>query len=330
MKKQVKILMALLMVILMINLVGCAKTEEVKKEDTTKVEEKIVEKVEKAEKVEVKAVETSYPITITDLNGNEIVLKEEPKKIVSLGPNVTEIIYAIGKGDNLIARTDYCNYPEEVLSLPSIGTLRDINIESVAALEPDLIIGSTHFTDENKQKLEELGIPVAVIYAPESFDGVYDMITKTGEMLNANEEAKKVVKGMQETVEIVKNAVKDEAKPTVYYVVAFGEHGDYTATGETFIGAMLTMAGGENVAKDTEGWAYSLEKLVEKDPEIIMASKYYDTKKAFMEHENYKQLTAVKEGKVYEIDNNKIDRQGPRVSEGLLEMAKILHPNSFK
>lgn len=323
MKKHVKIFTVLLMAILMINLVGCTKTEEIKKEDTTKVEEKIVEKAEKIEK-------TSYPLTITDSDGDQIVLKEEPKKIVSVGPNVTEIIYAVGKGDKLIGRTDYCDYPEEVKSLPSIGTLKNINIESVAALEPDLIIGSTHFSAENKQKLKELGIPVALIYAPESFESVYDIITKTGQMLNANEEAAKVVNGMKETVNVVKEAVKDEEKPSVYYVVAFGEGGDYTATGETFIGEMIEMAGAQNVAKDTEGWAYSLEKLVEKDPEIIILSKYFETKKAFTENENYKQLTAVKEDRVYEIDNNKIVRQAPRVSEGLLEMAKILHPDSFK
>jgi iron complex transport system substrate-binding protein len=106
--------------------------------------------------------------------------------------------------------------------------------------------------------------------------------------------------------------------------------GDFTAGKGTFIGKMIEMAGGKNAADDVEGWSYSLEKLVEKNPDIMICSMYYDTKKGIQSTNGYKDLDAVKNGKLFEIDNNLLDRQGPRLADGLVELAKIIHPESFR
>jgi iron complex transport system substrate-binding protein len=149
-----------------------------------------------------------------------------------------------------------------------------------------------------------------------------------GKVLNAEDKSGEIIDGMKQTVTDVQNAVKGLDKPSVYYVVGYGEFGDYTATGETFIASMLDMAGGNNIAADVTGWVYSLEKLMEKDPQIILCSE--EAKKVFQQTNGYKELTAVKEGHIYVMDENILQRQGPRLALGLKEMAKILHPESFK
>ncbi|MCY1152092.1 MAG: ABC transporter substrate-binding protein, partial [Sphaerochaetaceae bacterium] len=116
----------------------------------------------------------------------------------------------------------------------------------------------------------------------------------------------------------------------VYYALSFGEWGDFTAGGSTFIGKMINLAGAINIAEDVDGWNYSVEQLIEKDPQIIIVSKYYNSKDQFINTWPYSSLTAVKENRVYEIDNNLLDRQGIRNAQGLLELAKIIHPNEFK
>lgn len=271
-----------------------------------------------------------YPMTIVDSYEREVVIEEEPQTVVSVAPNITEAIYAIGAGDKLIGRTDYCDYPAEVSDVESVGSLTDPSIEKIVELDPDIVVASTHFQKEVLEKLEEAGIKVVVLYGEESFEGVYETIDKLGKVMNREANAQEVVDGMKAKVEDVKSKVEGLEKPSVYYVVGYGESGDFTATKETFIAQMIEMAGGTNAADDAEGWKYSLEKLVEKDPDVLVCSKYFDSKAGIESANGYSDLRAVKEGKLYEIDNNKLDRQGPRLADGLEELAELLHPEAFK
>ncbi|MBN2898955.1 MAG: ABC transporter substrate-binding protein [Clostridia bacterium] len=270
-----------------------------------------------------------YPMTIVDSLGREVTIEKEPTHIISVAPNITETIFALGLGDRLIGRTDYCSYPEEASIVQSVGLLTDPNLEVIANLEPDLIVASTHFKQDVLDNLESLGYTVVVLYGESSFEGVYDTIDALGKILNAQEKSLAIQTAMQAKVADVIEKVKDTEKPSVYYVVAYGESGDYTATGETFIAQIIEMAGGDNVAKDGSGWRFSHEKLVERDPEMIICSEAQEGKAGIMSSENYQLLTAVKEGRVFEIDNNLLDRQGPRLADGLEAVAKILHPEAF-
>lgn len=273
---------------------------------------------------------TSYPITITDSYDREVIIDKKPQRIVSIAPNITETITALNAQDRLVGRTEFCDYPESVSSIESIGTLQEPNIEKIAELKPDVVIASTHFKKESLEKLEQLGIKVVVLYGEESFDGVYETIEKVSKVIGEEEAGNKIVKDMKAKVEDVLNKVKDAKKPVVYYVVGFGQYGDYTAGKDTFIAQLIDMAGGTNAANDVEGWKYSIEKLVEKNPDILICSKFFDSKAGIMQTNGYKDLTAVKEGRLFEIDNNILDRQGPRLAEGLEELAKIIHPELFK
>lgn len=275
-------------------------------------------------------VSITYPLKIKDSYNREVIIDKEPTRIVSIAPNITETIFALGKGDKLVGRTDYCDYPKEVSNIASIGSLTEPNIEKIVELKPDVVIASTHFKKDVLTKLEKMNIKVVVLYGPETFDGVYDTISKVAEVINAKSQADKLVSDMKNKVSSINDKVKDKNKPKVYYVVSYGKMGDFTSGGDTFIGNMIEMAGGNNVASDVKGWKYSVEKLVEKNPDIIICSKYFDAKKGIQQTPGYKDLKAVKDGKLIEIDNNLLDRQGPRVVDGLETLAKIIHPEAFK
>lgn len=283
-----------------------------------------------AAKVQKEDLTTQYPYTFKDSKGKEIVIEKEPTRIISVAPNVTEIIYALGKGNELVGRTDYCDYPEEVKEVQSIGSLMDPNVEKIIELKPDVVVVSTHFKEDVAKRLEDLGIKIVELYDAENFNGVYDSINTLGQIVNAQAKAQDLTSSMKKKVDDIEGIVKGKEAPKAYFVVGFGKSGDYTGTGDTFIGQMIEMAGGANIAKDATGWKYSLEKIIENDPEYIIVSKYSGMKEQFIATDGYKELSAVKNNKVIEIDDNLLKRQGPRVADGVEVLAKIFHPDLFK
>lgn len=271
-----------------------------------------------------------YPLKVVDSYNRTVTIESEPERIITIAPNITEAIYALGKGGNLVGRSDYDDYPTEVSGVASIGSLLKPNIEKIVELKPDVVIASTHFDKAVVKKLEDLNIKVLVLYGEENFEGVYDTMSKLGQVVNASGKAQSIISEMKKKVADIISKVKDAKKPTVYYVVGFGKSGDFTAGKDTFIGNMIEIAGGKNAADDSIGWKYSVEKLVEKDPDILICSKFFDTKKGIEVSTGYKDLKAVKNGKLLEVDDNTITRQGPRLAEGLEAMAKLIHPELFK
>lgn len=311
--KAFKKILAIFISILVVSslLVGCSK-------ETAK---------EKENKTEATA---NYPLTLTDSYGKEVTINKKPEKIISLGPNTTEIVFALGLGDKLVGRTDFCDYPAEVSKIDTIGTLMEPNVEKIVSLKPDLVIASTHVKEDVVNKLKELGITVLAAYEKDSFEGTYGVIEKIGNALGESAKAKKLTDDMKAKVSVIETKTKSVSKPKVYYVVDFGPNGDYTAGGDTFINKIIELAGGENIAKDLQGWQYSFEKIVQNDPDVIICSKNFGAKDKLVNDPKYKELRAVKDGKVLEIDDNTIVRQGPRLATGLEEMTKLLHPELFK
>ena len=269
-----------------------------------------------------------WPLTIDNGDGADLVLEEEPQRIVSVSPSITEILYAIGAGDKLIARSDYCNYPEEVLELESVGQIYGADMEKILSLEPDLVVASAHFPDESIAQLEDAGIQVLYRYDENSYEGVTDIITTVGEAVNRKPEAAKVAAVMAGRIALTSMLVSAEERVPAYYVIGYGEYGDYTATGDTYINELLECAGAKNIAGEEQGWSYSVEKLLEEDPEVIFVPAYaYDD---FIVTEPYSELTAVREGKVYAVNNDLLDRQTPRNADIVVELAELLHPAVFE
>lgn len=328
-----KVISLLLIMMMMFTFMACNqeanKTEVANNvENTSEATEETTD--ETTEETEEAVVESHYPITFKDGMDREVTIDSEPMRVVTMAPSMTETLFALGLGEKVVGRTDYCNFPEAALAVESIGSLREPNIEAIIALNPDLILMSTHASEEVMAKLEEANIKVAVLIAQESFDGVYDILTQAGNIFNVKDAADEIINTMKADVQDVSDKMKDVEKKTVYYVVGFGEWGDYTATGDTFIHDMLEMAGGSNIAADGEGWSYNMESIIEKDPQFLICSELNDTKTTLEATEGYKDLTAVKEGRLAEINQDLLSRQGPRLAEGLKAIAKILHPELFQ
>ena len=270
---------------------------------------------------------TEAVITVTDSRGVTISLNSHPTRIVSLSPNITEIIHALGALDVLVGRTDYCDYPPEAQHIPAVGDLLTPNVERIIALEPDLVIVSNLGQLQTIEAIERAGIPVAFIDEPERMEGTYEIIVKTGALMGRASEGEQLVRQMRQRIEAL-TLPPEQERPTVYYAAGFGEWGDFTATGDTFIHDIITLAGGQNIASDAVNWSFQLELLHARDPDIIIlpalwGSTFEETLRQFVAHPSYSPLSAVKEGRIVTIESNMIERQGPRSAESTVLLAEL-------
>lgn len=253
-----------------------------------------------------------------------------PEKIISMAPNATEILFELGLDDKVIGVSQQCNYPESAMSKDKFGDFWQPNIELIVAAEPDLLFVGNAAPEEFLEKMEENNITVAVL---EGFnlEQTYDTILDTGKLTGTQDAAEKLVGSMKDRVAEIQQKLEGVDPKRSYFVISFGEMGDYTAGPGSFIDEMITLAGGENVAADMDQpWGeYSIEKLIEKEPEIIFATIEAGGDSlagAF----GYNELEAVKEGNIIVLDDDLVMRAGPRIVDGLEDMAKGVHPDLFK
>lgn len=257
----------------------------------------------------------------------EVSPQSQPTRVVSLAPNITEVIFALGKGTVLVGRTDWCNYPPEAKSIPSVGSITDSSVEVILSLSPDLVLSSPITSPEFNALLEASGVSTIHFEAQESYGDTYQLIQDVGRLLNATREASRLVEKMKERTQKVLAENIALNRPRVYYVVGYGEGGDWTATGETFIHQLLTMAGGDNIAVDLSGWSISLERIVAGDPDIVVLPK--GAGKLFSQTPIYRELRAVREGRVVEVDEDLILRLGPRLVDGLERLHSIFRDTTW-
>jgi len=260
-------------------------------------------------------IEDRGKISIVDYYGSSIMLDEPAKSVVSLSPGITETVFALGYGELLVGRSAYCDYPPEAADIAIAGSIAEPNAEIIVSLSPDIVIASTLFTREAFERLTGLGLKVAVLRGGETFEGVYEgVIQPVAALLGDVEAGEKLISSMRATVARAMKKVRQFAmNPTVYYVVGFGEGGDWTAGGDTFIGEMIVLAGGENIAADVSGWSFNLETLVERDPDIILIPPWAED--IFPLTPVYSNLRAVRSGTVLVVDDDLMSREGPRIAE---------------
>ncbi|QNU67081.1 ABC transporter substrate-binding protein [Ruminiclostridium herbifermentans] len=328
-----RILKVLTVLLIIFSLTACGNIKDTEQNSTmansegSTIEASVASKTAEIESAMHKTI---FPMTIKDSYDRELILDKQPQRVISIAPNITETIFALEAESMLVGRTEYCDYPPETSKIESVGSIQEPSIEKIVELKPDLVLASTHFSKDTLTKLEELRIPTVVLYGEESFEGVYETIFKVGNILNSNEKAERLVAEMKKKVEGVKKAIEGKDRPSVYYVIGYGKSGDYTAGSNTFIGQLLEMAGAENAAADVTDWKYSLERLIEKNPDIMICPSVGGYKQGLETTNGYKDLDAVKNKRLYEIDENLITRQGARLADGLVELAKIIHPEAFK
>lgn len=255
--------------------------------------------------------------------------KSENISIVSLAPNVTETLYALGAESHLVGRTDYCTYPEDALKIPSIGTLYSPSLEKLVSLQPDMAIATDFVSDELLQSLQSAGIEVLSLDVQKTFSGTYTLIREIAQAVDRVKEGELLILAMQNQVKDTVEKARTMDKKRVYFMVDFGSF-DGTATGDTYISEMLEMAGAINIAQDATRWTYSKELLVANDPDLIIMTPRWgqsdeETRQEFIKTKPYSDLRATKEGNLVFIDSDMISRQGPRSAMALEELAKAIH-----
>ena len=243
--------------------------------------------------------------------GREVVIKDEPKRIISVSPGITEILYALDCEATLVGRSEYCVYPEAVKAIPSVGGISDVNVEKIIELKPDVVLIGSMITKQVVDFLTEAGIPTIAIKEKNTFNGVYENILAVGEVLSKTHAAEWLVDTLKTQMKnIIRSTDNTKPKPKIYYVVGYGKSGDYTAGGDTYIQDIITLAGGKNIAEGLQGWSFSRELLFERNPDYIFirAEDY----QSFIETQPYTQLDAVRKGNVYPIESALMDVQTPR------------------
>jgi iron complex transport system substrate-binding protein len=274
---------------------------------------------------------------ITDDLGGTIELPGYPQRIVSLSPSMTEMLFAIGAGSQLVGRDDFSVYPEEAASIPSIGSLWEgLPTEAILALEPDLVVAAQIISEEHVNALRDLGINVFWQSNPTSFDELYANLLEMAQITGHVEETETLVEDLKARVAAIDEKIASVSEtPTVFYEVdATDPSNPWTAGAGTFIDYLISKAGGSNVAASVEGDfpQVSVEKLIELNPQVILLSDaiYGVTPESLVERAGWDVIAAVQDGKVFPIDPNVMSLPGPRLVNGLEEVARLLHPELFE
>ena len=261
-------------------------------------------------------------VEYTDDYGSTVEIPLHPQRIVSTSPAVTEIIYALGGSHLLVGRTDFCTYPPEAMQIASIGGISNLNIERIMSLNPDLVISGSMIPRKSTIQMEKMGVPTVCVIEQQHYEGLYDNISKIGRLIGCTQTADSLNAVLRDRLKRLN--VQTTTKPrSVYYVVGFGASGNFTAGGDSFINDIIRLAGGRNIAEDITGWSYSLENLMQQNPEYIVIRK--EDSAAFCRMPPYNQLDAVKNGRVIAIESSLIDLQVPRNTEAVQFLFDRLH-----
>ena len=274
-------------------------------------------KIEKNKENTLPVKEDTYTVTKTH------------KKVASLAPSVTEIMFDLGAQDMLVTRTDYCNYPAAAAKITSVGKMNEPSIEKIIAQKPTVVIAETHFKEDVLNQLKKAGMEVMAMKTPNSMEETYSSIRTIATIVDKNYEGRALISTMKGKLAQVSLKTKKLNKPSAYIVVGTGEGGEYTHGKDSFMNEVLNICGYVNAGQDADGWKYTLEKLIKKNPTYLLTPAW--TMETIKTGAAYKGLSAVKDGKVVEINNDIFSRASNRVvTEGLKELLKIAHPEVIK
>jgi iron complex transport system substrate-binding protein len=278
---------------------------------------------------------SEFPRTLIDDEGTKVDLATEPKKIVSLTPATTEILFAIGAGDRVVATDETSDYPEAAVGLPHVASFSTVDIEKVVSLAPDLVIaGGEGFTPADAiTQLRTLEIPVLVMYAA-SVQGVYDDIETIGAAVGNGDEAEVLTTGMKGEIDAIAGAVAAAGTPPrVFYEVGYDDTTGaiFAPADKSFVAELVTLAGGDTITTgDPNSYEIALEKLIEIDPEVIVlgVNPFYEpTPEGVAARPGWKVMTAVKNDDVRTVRDIEITRPGPRLPIGLRNLAGVIRPD---
>ncbi|MCX7773202.1 MAG: ABC transporter substrate-binding protein [Clostridia bacterium] len=271
------------------------------------------------------------PFSVTDSRGTEIKFDKLPQKVISLMPSDTEIIYALGSGDQVIADSDYCNYPEDAAKKQKLPTGDKLNIEQLISLKPDvLFLGKMSVMEDQVKQIEAAGIKVVVTEA-NSLEDTYKVISLIGTVLGKDKEATSLVTTMKNGFDEIRASVKDKTPATVYVEVSPLQYGLWSCGKNTFVQELIDIVGAKNVFADVEGWAQvSEEQVLQRNPAIIFTTAspltgIQDPIGDITGRPNWDKLDAVKNKKVIMLDADMLSRPGPRLLDAARDMVKAIY-----
>ena len=276
----------------------------------------------------VATVKAGFPVTITDDASRTVTIDAEPKRIVSLAPANTEIVYSLGIFDRMVGVTTWDDYPPQVKDVAKIGDFTTPNLEAIAAAKPDVILLTGGVQADVLSKLEGLGAKVVVI-DPQDLDGVYSAISTVAKITGTTAKGDEVVAGMKSDLAGI-TAKLAGAAPTRAFI-EIGWSPLFTAGLGTLLNDLVVKAGGENVVTEKGYVGYSVEQLVKDQPDVYLGTlSSIGDAATLAKRPGYSAISAIKAGRVFSLTDDLVSRPGPRVVEGVLEIAKALHPDLFK
>nr|MCR4607164.1 ABC transporter substrate-binding protein [Oscillospiraceae bacterium] len=256
----------------------------------------------------------------------EVSLAAPAKKIVVLTAAECEILYALGAGDTVVGKGEYCDWPAEAANVTVVNSGYQTNVEQIIALEPDLVImNSMDQSPEDVSKLEEAGIPVAVTLATD-ISGVYESIGLIGTLTGKSKEADLIVKGMKKVFDDISAKPAGNGEQTVYFEVSPLQWGLWTAGKGTFMDEVAALAGLKNCFGDVDGWAeISEEQVLERNPDyIVTITMYYGEGptpiEEILSRPGWENVTAVKNKAILNLQDNELTRPGPRLADGTVKL----------
>jgi len=280
--------------------------------------------------------ETTYPLTVKDASGVAVTFTKAPERIVSTSVSETEILYALGLGEQVVGVSDYDNFPKEVESKPKVGGVSEPNAEAILAQSPDLVISGISIKETAFEELSSLGL-VLIRTDPKTLEDVLGNIAMIGQITNKQVEAETLVAQMREDIRKVTEAaatVKQEDKKKVYIEFSPG----WTVGKGEFMDEMITLAGGINIASDLEGWnPINEEKIIADNPDVIIYPLNITDDKSgkkledlIQQRSGWDQIKAIVDKQMVGVDKDTLSRPGPRITQALLELSEGIYPGLVK
>ena len=265
------------------------------------------------------------------------VLNNEPQRIISLAPSITETVYALGLGDKVVAVTDYCDYPSDVLSLAKVGGFINPNLEAIVALQPDLVILLANQT-KTVEQLQQLNIPLLTVRNT-TLNDIQQAISLIGQQTQHQTQAQQLLDDIELQINTIQQHVAELQQPRVMIAIGHSIGSEqiesiYIAGQHDFYNDLITLAGGQNVYQDKKIKVPSLstEGILQLNPQVILdifpEADDHDAKldQVLQQWQNLKYVDAVKNNRVHIIEQDYATIPGPRVFQLLKQMAQLIHP----
>jgi iron complex transport system substrate-binding protein len=273
-------------------------------------------------------------IEIEDGLGRRVKVPQPVQRVISLAPACTETLFAVGAAEQVVAVTSFDNYPPEVAGRTRIGgfSRETISIETIVGLQPDVIFSSGSLQVDLIEDLENLGLTVVAL-EPQTYDGVMDAVRLAGIITGHSSRAEEIAATLQregDEVRRVIDAIPRNERPRVYYEV--WDNPMRTAGSSSFLGHLVELAGGRNIFDDLDS-AYPLvseELVLHRDPQVILAPANPNVAAdAIAVRRGWGTVTAVRDGRIFRLDEDLVSRPGPRIGQALQTIARALYPERF-